>query len=129
MAADISEDEEEVAKVMEDLLVAVVNGDAAAALERDLESDADPSKQACVEGAVSACDRQMFAEYKHTFGGSAPLGTYVERLRLFFHHTCNAHVNGWVGSGIDKTGLALHADIDAAQAACKDAAGIDDEEF
>ena len=139
IAGGISEDEEEVAKVMEYLLMAVVDGDAAAALKRDLESDANPSKQACVEGTVSAHDRQMgrllschakmFAEYKHTSGGSAPLDTYVERLRLFFHHTSNGHVSGWVGSGIHKKGLALHANHDAAQAACKDAAGIDDEEF
>ena len=77
MAGNISEDEEEVAKVMEALLVAVVNGDATAALDRDLESNADPPKQARVEGAVSACDRQMIAEYKHTLGGSAPLDTYL----------------------------------------------------
>ena len=80
MPGDISKAEEEVAKVMEALLVAVVNGDAAAALDRDLESNADPPKQARVEGAASACDRQMFAEYKHTLGGSAPLDTYLERL-------------------------------------------------
>ena len=93
IAGGISEDEGEVAKAMGYLLMAVVDGDAAAALERDrdLESDADPSKQACVEGTVSAHDRQMgrllschakmFAEYKHTPGGSgsAPLDTYVER--------------------------------------------------
>ena len=99
MARNIFEDEEEAAKAMEDLFTAVVNGDAATALDRDLESDADPSKQACVEGTVIACDRRMgrllschakmFPEYKHAFGGSAPLDTYVERLRLFFHHTFN----------------------------------------
>ena len=129
MAGNISEEEEEVAKVMEALLVAVVNGDAATALDRDLESNADPPKQARVEGAVSACDRQMFAEYKHTLGGSAPLDTYLERLRLFFHHTLNAHVNGLTGSGVDEAGFALHASRGAAQAACKVAAGIGDEEF
>ena len=70
MAGNISEYEEEAAKVVEALLVAVVNGDAATALDRDLESNADPPKQTRVECAVSACDRQMFAEYKHTLGGS-----------------------------------------------------------
>ena len=129
MAGNISEYEEEAAKVVEALLVAVVNGDATAALDRDLESNADPPKQARVEGAVSACDRQMFAEYKHTLGGSAPLDTYLERLRLFFHYTLNAHVNGLTGSGVDEAGFALYASRGAAQAACKVAAGIGDEEF
>ena len=129
MAGNISADEEEAAKAIEDLFTAVVNGDAAAALDRDLESNADPPKQTRVEGAVSAWDRQMSAEYKHTFGGSAPLDTYIERLRLFFHHTLNVHVNGLTGSGVDEAGSALHASHGAAQATCKDAAGIGDEEF
>ena len=72
---------------------------------------------------------KMSAEYKHTFGGSAPLDTYIGRLRLFFHHTSNAHVCGLVGCGVDETGLTLHANRGAAQAACKDAAGTGDEEF
>ena len=76
-----------------------------------------------------SCNAKMFAEYKHTLGGSAPLDTYLERLRLFFHHTLNAHVNGLTGSGVDEAGFALHASRGAAQAACKDAAGIGDEEF
>ena len=107
--------------------MAVVNGDAAAAeaLVRDLESDADPPKQACVQGTVSAYDRlvvgllsdhaKMFAEYKHTCRGSAPLDTYAEGLRLSSHRTSNAHVHGLVGSGTDAAGFSVHASRGAAQ--------------
>jgi len=48
MAGNTSE--EEAAKAIEDLFTAVVNGGATAVLDRDLESNADPPKQARVEG-------------------------------------------------------------------------------